>query len=292
MPLTKYLPVISVPSEVLQSADWVMTLRWVLEPHIFPDNHQALAAAVKEAGQSLSWWNDAWLLDGMPNFADDMVLFHGSLGNAHHVAHQLPWHPGAFCHTQAFACSAWYPALTSHLVNQTHRFTTVRDLVENPKQVLSDWGEEAAFFVRPDSPLKPFAGRVLRTDQLSLAALDHGFYYEDVDLPIMVAPLRQLGAEWRFVVVDRQIVAGSAYQAEGRQAKAESIPAAVTSCAEKVLSDLTPPEPVFVLDICECDGELKLLELNPFSGADLYACDRRAVVDAVSAWVKQSVNPA
>jgi hypothetical protein len=30
--------------------------------------------------------------------------------------------------------------------------------------------------VRPDSPLKPFSGRVLRSDQISLATLDRGFY--------------------------------------------------------------------------------------------------------------------
>jgi len=36
------------------------------------------------------------------------------------------------------------------------------------------------------------------------------------------------------------------------------------------------------MDVCEADGQLHLLELNPFSGADLYSCDRAAVVSAVS----------
>ena len=43
------------------------------------------------------------------------------------------------------------------------------------------------------------------------------------------------------------------------------------------------PEPVFVLDLCEHAGELRLLELNPFSGADLYDCDRARIVAAVGA---------
>ena len=33
---------------------------------------------------------------------------------------------------------------------------------------------------------------------------------------------------------------------------------------------------------CETDGEVRLLELNPFSGADLYACNRTDLVLAVS----------
>ena len=40
---------------------------------------------------------------------------------------------------------------------------------------------------------------------------------------------------------------------------------------------------VYVMDVCEADGELKLLELNPFSGADLYACDRRSIVQKIKA---------
>ena len=46
---------------------------------------------------------------------------------------------------------------------------------------------------------------------------------------------------------------------------------------------MTAPEPVYVLDTCEVDREPRLLELNPFSGADLYACDTDAVVGAIDA---------
>ena len=40
-------------------------------------------------------------------------------------------------------------------------------------------GDPSRIFVRPDSPLKPFSGRVLDRDSISLAALDHGFYFDD-----------------------------------------------------------------------------------------------------------------
>jgi hypothetical protein len=38
-----------------------------------------------------------------------------------------------------------------------------------------------------------------------------------------------------------------------------------------------------MLDICECDKQLRLMELNPFGGADLYGCDAGVVVQAISA---------
>jgi hypothetical protein len=52
--------------------------------------------------------------------------------------------------------------------------------------------------------------------------------------------------------------------------------------AADVAAKLEPPERVYVLDVCEADGRLHLLELNPFSGADLYACRSDDVAAAVS----------
>ena len=53
--------------------------------------------------------------------------------------------------------------------------------------------------------------------------------------------------------------------------------------ASDVAKQLDPPEDVYVMDVCEADGRLWLLELNPFSGADLYACRCDDVVAAVGA---------
>jgi len=54
-----------------------------------------------------------------------------------------------------------------------------------------------------------------------------------------------------------------------------------------VAVELDPPDPTFVLDVCESDHGIRVLELNPFSGADLYSCDGAAVVRAVEALVSQ-----
>jgi hypothetical protein len=51
------------------------------------------------------------------------------------------------------------------------------------------------FFVRPNSPLKPFSGRVAEPRSLTLAKLDHGFYCDDETLPVVVLPFRNIGKE-------------------------------------------------------------------------------------------------
>jgi len=102
-------------------------------------------------------------------------------------------------------------------------------------------------------------------------------------MPVVVAPVRSIAREWRYVVVDREVIAGSAYASDGRSALPDSPGGAPWTFAADVARQLAPPEDVYVMDICEADGRLWLLELNPFSGADLYACDCREVVAAVSA---------
>ena len=128
---------------------------------------------------------------------------------------------------------------------------------------------------------------MLLRDEISLRKLDHGFYYDDDQLPIIVAPVVPVDErEWRFVVVDSTVVTGSAYQADGRTA----IDDAETSGAEEawefaqmIASELPPPDAVYVLDVCESNNKLWLLELNSFSGADLYGCDGERVLNAVAA---------
>lgn len=251
---------------------------WVLEREVFADRDEALADAVRSAGGDVVEWSDEWYLSGRYPLLTGRVVFHGALANADQIASDQPWQPGAYCATESFCSSAWWPQAGGELVTEEYALTTVADLVAAGPPAA--YGER--IFVRPDSPLKPFSGRVLRREDISLAALDHGFYYDDEKLPIVVTPMIEVGAEWRLVVAEGRVVAGSAYAADGRSA-GEPISAehAAWTYGMDVLSRLQLPDPVFVMDVCETPAGLRLLELNPFSGADLYGCDRHAIVDAV-----------
>jgi hypothetical protein len=257
---------------------------WVLESSAFPGGHATLTPALAAAGHRVVQWNDEWWMNGKwPRLADQAVVFQGSLGNAARVRSGLPWRPGAFCNVPAFACSTWYPQAEEWLVHRQWRIMPAHMLAEDPAAAVRRLGDVGgAVFVRPDSPLKPFAGRVLSVDKITLAALDHGFYYDDPTIPVVVAPARTIGREWRYVVVDQAVVAGSAYDAADRAPRPDDPHGEAWSFAAAVAAKLPPPERAYVLDVCEADGRLALLELNPFSGADLYACDAAALVAAVS----------
>lgn len=251
-------------------------MRWVIERGVFASGFD-LSEAARAAGHKVTVWDDLWWhTGGWPRCAGETVVFHGSLGNAHRVRHELPWRPGALCDTDALCCSAWYPAAERWLLQAGWRVCTAQELVDAPP-------DADAFFVRPDSPLKAFSGRVLRRGAVTLAALDFGFYFDDPSLRVVVAPLREVGREWRYVVVDGVVVAGSAYAADGRRALPDDPTGEAWAYAAQIAAALPAPERVYALDVCEAERGLALLELNPFSGADLYACDPAAVVDAVAA---------
>lgn len=256
---------------------------WVLESDAFPHRDANLLAALGAGGHRVIQWDDAWWTVGdHPRLADTPVIFHGSLGNAARIRAELPWRPGAWCDVPAFHCSFWYPRAAEWLLHREWRVMPANELALDPASALSRFGNPDAVFVRPDSPLKPFAGRVVARDKISLAALDHGFYYEDASLPVVIAPVRAIGREWRYVIADRAVVAGSAYAAADRSARPDDPRGEAWAFAADVAARLSAPERVYVLDVCEADGRLRLLELNPFSGADLYACRADDVVAAVT----------
>ncbi len=264
-------------------------LTWVLETEVFADRHEGLRAAAGAAGQDVIAWDDIWWSTGAwPKLSGQLVVFHGSLGNADRVRRSLPWQPGAFCNTEAFRCSSWYPQLPDGLLNRRHAFTTVRQFCDDPERHFEALACADAVFVRPDSALKPFSGRLVKRGEVPLKALDHGFYYDDLDLPIVLAPPQAIEREWRLVVVAGVPVAGSAYDAEDRSGRDTGVPSEVCLLAKEMGKRIEVGDPVYVMDFCLIDDEFRVLELNPFSGADLYLCDRQLIVGAVSEILSQN----
>ena len=219
-------------------------ITWILERDMFSDHHDKLYDALSSIGISVIDWDDDWnVTNTYPNLEHQHVIFHGSLNNASMIKDKRLWNIGAFCNIENLKCTSWYYEASEWLIQTNWRITTVRELVENPTKCL-DGIVTNEFFVRPNSPLKPFSGRVLSKDNITLEALDFGFYYDNMDEEIIISELKD------------------------------------------IVSKITAPDVAYVIDICETlDGHLKLLELNPFSGADLYNCDRKMIAAAMSVYV-------
>lgn len=264
---------------------------WVLEAQAFMAEHEGFVREAKALGHQVIDWDDLWwqtrrwpLLDQ----PERPVLFRGSLGNVARVARELDWSPGVFGSVEDFACSAWYERAQAWMLPGGWLMTTAQAVIEDEALGrLMTTDEEPRLFVRPDSPLKPFAGKVLTPAQLSWEGLEFGFYYEDRQLPVVLRPWHPIAREWRFVVVGDEVVAGSEYVAQGRQAKAAPIAREVWRRAQEIADAAIIAHQVYVLDLCVVSDELYLLELNPFAGASLYGCDARAILAAIEEHIKR-----
>ena len=167
----------------------------VLERDVFASG-DPIRSAASAAGHRVIDWSDEWWSDSVRPPLTGAILFHGSLGNADRIPRELPWKPGAYCQTAGFYCSAWYPAAAEWLLHDRWEIHPATRFIADSDVILDRLGVADSVFVRPDSPLKPFAGRVVRRGQIGLATLDYGFYYDDAEIPVVIAPLRRVLREW------------------------------------------------------------------------------------------------
>lgn len=257
-----------------------MNVTWLIETGVFPVTAPRLIEALDAHGVAWVRYEDEAPPSALPA-TDACVIFWGSLGAAYEQRVAARWRPGAVGEPEQFRCRRYHEQLGPMLANADAVFTTVADLVNAPAETLGRLGEPDRVFVRPDSPLKPFAGRTLAVSSLSFAALDHGFYYDDERLPVAVSTAKRIGREWRFVVADGAPIAGCEYDV-ARYGRAGEVPPAAHALAAQVASNAWQPAPLYIVDIAEIDGALGVMELNPFSGADLYDCDANVVIAATA----------
>ncbi len=263
-----------------------MKTTWILEREIFRDQHDRLYQALDTKGIDVIDWKDEWIDNcEYPDLKNQHVVFHGSLGNAALIKNKRLWNPGVYCNIGNFKCTSWYPKAEQWLFQQNWKVTTVKKLVDNPNLYISHIATKE-FFVRPNSSLKPFSGRVLSKDNISLQALDFGFYFDNHDEEVLVASLQKMKQEWRYVVCNRKVITGSSYIANNRAADNQDWQGKPLDFAQEIADSMVPPDDVYVLDVCDSEDGLRLLELNPFSGADLYNCDREAIVESIGQFLK------
>jgi hypothetical protein len=85
------------------------------------------------------------------------------------------------------------------------------------------------------------------------------------------------------VVAGDDVIAASRYAQSGVKSVAPACPDEVIGFARDLLASVPwRPDDLFMLDVCEAGGNLRLVELNSFSCSWLYACDPERVVEAAS----------
>jgi hypothetical protein len=220
-----------------------------------------------------------------PNFVEDdkCVVFCGSLYSAKMLRKKARWIPGVYYNIPKYECVNYYAYLGEFLFNENYVMLPFGELKRRKEFLYEYLGKERSIFVRPSRGDKTFTGKLIYKE----------FFDKDVDvlgfkqiLPeelIIVAEPRNIAFEWRFIVVDEKVVAGSQYKKNDRIAIEAEFPQGAFDFASKIASIYKTEEAAWVVDVCQTImGEYKVMEVGCFSCAGLYKSDRHKIVKTVS----------
>ncbi len=265
-----------------------MSVTWLIEAGVYGDEAQSLLAEIRRQGMAAEVIPHQALrkgltpsVGGVPLGADVCVIGYGTYPFTQQILIHHPWRPGAWCSAENLDCEAYYPHFARFLLNETHEILPGVEAIRQRDRLFDVFGRGDEVFARPTSCHKLFVGRRIGRDAFASALAPTRY---DPESKVVIAAPKPLGREWRLVVTDGRVIAGSQYAVNGERAIVADSPREVTAFAEAMLAEVSwRPDPAFMLDIGESEGRLWLVELNSFSGSWLYACDLSAVVSEVGA---------
>jgi hypothetical protein len=260
---------------------------WLFEADVFGETAEPLKAEIRRQGMWCHVTRQALLAQGIGDTfrshrigAEDCVVACGCFPFVRFVLENCHWVPGAWCVPDSLACSSYYPHFRSYLLNRRHLITTGIEALRDREAILAEIGREGQVFIRPDGCQKTFTGRVVEVDEFE-NALAPACY--DPATRVVVAEPRTIAREWRLIIAEGTLIAASQYLMAGELVVEPGCPVAVSTYAASMLAAVSwRPDDIFMADVCESEGELYLLELNPFSSSAVYPCDYQAVVSVVS----------
>ena len=265
----------------------IMRPIWLVEAGVYGAEADPLLAEIRRQGMAAEvvpfqalQKETTLLADGRPLADGDCVVGYGTFPFAREIQLHRRWTPGAWCDPVNLDCTTYFAHFGRFLLNQNYAIMPGVEAIRQQDWLYEVFGPNDEVFARPTGCHKVFTGRCIYKDDFASAL--GPTRYDPATLVVVAAP-REIGREWRLVVVDDRVVAGSQYAAEGGKCVEPDCPDEVRAFAEAMLGEVRcRPDPIFMVDIAESGGRLWLVELNGFSCSWLYACDLAAVVTAAT----------
>jgi len=258
-----------------------MTVKWIVE-EFHPDNSfQKLADEVRRQGmvcEVLKYW--PFESGSYDIYSDaDCVLFQGSINLGLQLQREKSWRPGLWFNQQNFECSTYYAYWGGYLLNRDYIMVPAGDLVRKSPWLFNVFGQR--LFIRPNSGVKTFAGRVFQHTSLKVEWPEQ---FVDVSLEdlVVVSEAKRVDQEWRFVIARGEVVTGCQYKHNGKFEQKPGFPDEAAGLAGEIAQSGFQPGPMYVLDICRVSDKYYLMETNSFSCSGLYECDMEMIVKAAT----------
>lgn len=260
-----------------------MKTKWIVENFTHESSYMDLVKAINKEGHELQEIrNDFAFADIAKYDGKSPVLFLGSIEMTILVQSKLEHcFPVAYCNQPNYLCSNYMSHFGKYLFNDRYAMVSLKELRRHKFFFYGVFGKECLIFIRPNSGQKPFQARLVDLQEFER------FYVanlEDEHELVVISSPKNINGEWRFVVSkSKGIISQSTYRYQGQICKIPSAPERATALVKEMLRVDYYPDSVFVMDVCEDnDKNYWLLELNSFSSAGLYECNKTDIVRKVS----------
>jgi hypothetical protein len=185
--------------------------------------------------------------------------------------------------------AGWKPGV---FLNSNFRMTEIAKHYEvlNPdfeiRNLLTPGDLPNEFFAKPDNDGKIFAGQVFTWSSFHIMRDKLLGYGVDINVPIIICPIRETLFEYRLFVVDGKIVACSQYKEGLRKVTNPKIPFSVFHFVETQI-EKWKPAPCFVIDVALVpEGPTyKVIEVNCINCSGFYDCNVEDIVNALSSYI-------
>lgn len=218
-------------------------------------------------------------------FADgECVIVIGTLNICELLMKPKRWTPTAWFNLPDFRCSVYYEKWKDLLLQPEFTLTSWQNLDANVELHYCNRGVDNCVFVKPNENLKKFSGAVVPREKFGRwYEMNKDCYEIRPDEEIIVAKPVGIKQEWRFIVCDRKVVAGSLYKTDGKTGYEAGYTDEAKKVADKIAALEWQPDSMYAVDVCASGDGHYVLECGPFNGAGLYKCDLGPIVDAASA---------
>ena len=213
---------------------------------------------------------------GIIPFADEIVGDKPIVGTSYqpfgsnklmNLAHQLGF-TGLYFDPDKFRVSEW-------VKNRRDLLNTNVMTVSNAINALGCYAPGHQFFTRPNDDLKLFSGMVESAEYLfeffqsSLTCASSKSAKLELDTLVVLEDPSDIDVEWRWFIVDGQVVDGSRYRQNGKL-KPEHVGDSLMLYEAQTLADKWLPHECCVMDVALVHGAYHVLEFNTINCSGFY----------------------
>lgn len=145
-------------------------------------------------------------------------------------------------------------------------------------------------FIKPSRDQKAFNAGILEPgytiQDFIFSQLHENFYLDEIAI---IAPVQSIYSEYRFFVVNQEVITGSQYRNSHSLFVSEIVPDNIKDAA-KEYAKLYQPHDIFTMDLADTPNGIKIIEYNCWNASGLYKTNIPKIFNTVHEFIENQMK--